>query len=202
MVKNIIFRGNAMSQSYQQNTLSDYYSLLSRNIKNDLGHKARSTWLNQHFGGLETVKSGSRHIAALPNAYHIEISDSYNVDVLLGDRLTVTPHRLEIVSDSLKECVGLLYKLVLSTSREKDGIDLYVPKQGQDSSLLVSGKAYLCVQQGDPLHDHKSKDLFDFQPVAISQRLQRVELLDFDMNHAHMIDTSLASKHIKRSRSP
>lgn len=191
-----------MKDTPDQTALRAYLNMEHRRLPSILGHSARARWLDANFGGLETVQNGSKYVCALPEMYYLKPDTPLHIGLIMMhfmgashadsnqkdfQRMRFTPLRLEMTADSLRESVGKLHKTVVRLGMYEE-LRRYQPKDGQDASMLVSGKSYAIVRQDDPLHDHKSPDLIDFSAPIVTPWVQRVRMLEYNDYHSHLLN--------------
>ncbi len=158
----------------------------------------RRRWLEENFARVDVVPSGKDYVVAMPEGYQMEfgaLSDremqKMFIDEMLGipgKRIKCSPNRIEATADSYDDGIGKLYNLVAGSGRA----NIYLPKEGQDQSVIVPGQEYLVIKHHDPLHDHASKDLIDFRIDEVDPYSGRVLKGSLDDAHSHLINPKLA----------
>lgn len=110
----------------RQGWLNACFSRALRQMDNKAGATARRVWLDQHFGGLDTVRSGATHIACLPNAYRVSDSSPEDFPFFMADmfglsleRIKLVPHRLSERAFSLQESIDRLHQSVITLLDEQ-----------------------------------------------------------------------------------
>ncbi|QQG35734.1 MAG: hypothetical protein HYS17_09510 [Micavibrio aeruginosavorus] len=183
----------------RQGWLNACFSRALRQMDNKSGAEARRAWLDQHFGGIDIVRSGARYIACLPKAYRVRDISPTDFSLFIARRLSLSheriklvPHRLSEEGLSLQESIDRLHQSVIELLDTQGMIDIYRPKQGQPENIIVPGQTYSCIQHEDEFHDHASADLIDFTIKPVSPRVQRVYEVPFENNHMHIMSMKIA----------
>lgn len=177
-------------KGFTQGLLSAQFARTACALDNELGHKARTIWLQTYFGEIQSFHEDNGIKSVLPRAFHMNFTNPLEAMFYPDRRLCITLDRVEAVGQSLRENVSALYKR-LNTHLQRDTIALFLPKKDQTPQIVMPDKKYVCIKKSDEFHDHQSSNLLDFVDIFKHPLSGRLRSLPFDIGHCHLMDPAL-----------